>query len=354
MTLGDPLLPASDSLQSAFRRVPVWDGLDAGLHGKHLLLTGATGFFGQWLLDLLASLNARGTVVHVTAVSRDPEAFLARHPFYRQCRWLRWLGSDIRHIRDLDPGKLDLVLHAAADTSAAAHRDPLILFDSIVNGAWALLDLAVRCGAQRILFTGSGAQYGSFVDSVPAAENSPLACDSSLAGNAYAEAKRAQEILGAIYAKSFDLDVVLTRCFTFAGAGLPLDGHFAIGNFVRDALRADAVVVESAGDAVRSYLHGADLAVWLLALLIEGRQGEVYNVGSDQAVTIAELALRVLRRLAPHKPLRIIGQPSEGRPYYIPDISKARAQGLDVWISLDEIIDDMARCIDGPPIVRPQ
>jgi nucleoside-diphosphate-sugar epimerase len=246
-----------------------------------------------------------------------------------------------------------LILHAAADTSAAAHARPLEIFDTILDGARRLFDLAVRSKVRRILLTGSGAQYGPLPAGAGAgvAESYAGACVSNSASSAYGEGKRAQESLAAIYAQVHGLEAVMTRCFAFAGPGLPLDGHFAIGNFVRDALRADAIVLNSAGEAVRSYLHGADLAAWLLFMLVRGRPGEAYNVGSDQAISIADLAVRVGQRLAPHKPVQVLGRPGApgARTWYVPDIGKARSLGLNVWTDLDTSIDSMGAWAEQAP-----
>ncbi|WP_460044944.1 NAD-dependent epimerase/dehydratase family protein [Pseudomonas sp. S2_H01] len=315
------------------------------LAGKHLLITGATGFFGKWLLAVIAGMNARGAEIAVTAVSRSPERFLAQYPLYRDVAWVTWLEGDVRA---LAPVKLvrapDLILHAATDTSAAGQADGLHTFDTIVEGARSVLELAERTGAGRVLFTGSGAQYGPLTPGVPVREDDFQGCDSASADSAYAEAKRAQELLAALFAKQHGIDVILTRCFAFAGPGLSLDGHFAIGNFVRDALTREELILNSSGQSVRSYLYAGDLVVWLLTLLIVGQSGQAYNVGSDQALTITELAQKVLERIAPHKPLRILGSPDSGpvRSWYVPDIQKARGLGLDVWTSLDRSIDSMA------------
>lgn len=337
------LSPASELVVSAFRRIPVMESLVSGLQGRHLLLTGGTGFFGKWLLGLLYELNRQGAGIEVTAVSRHPTLFLEVHPHYRDCVWLHWLASDVRELCELPGRPVDMVLHAATDTSAAANARPLELFDTIVEGARKVLDLAVRDGAQRILFTGSGAQYGSLPSGLPVCEDSPLACLSTTIGSVYGAAKRTQETLATIYAQQFGIEAVLTRCFAFAGPGLPLDAHFAIGNFIRDAVEADAIVLNSDGKAVRSYLHGADLAAWLLFLLVYGTSGEAYNIGSDEAVSIGDLAARIGARLAPHKPVHILGEPGGTRSYYVPDIAKARAMGLDVWTTLDTSIDSMGQ-----------
>ncbi|WP_337157137.1 NAD(P)-dependent oxidoreductase [Pseudomonas putida] len=340
-----------DTLESALVSVDVQRivdilSLDSELKGKRLLLTGGTGFFGKWLLAMLACLNKRGAGIEVTVLSRAPARFLRMYPQYASVHWVRWIEHDVREpISVLVEGAFDMAIHAATDTLAGAHSDLLRLYDTILNGARNVLDLAVRTGTKRVLLTGSGAQYGVLEFGVPVSENSTGSCNALLASSAYAEAKRAQETLAAIYAARHGLEIVSTRCFAFSGPGIALDEHFAIGNFVRDALWRDELVLQSSGSAVRSYLHGSDLAGWLLALLVRGAPGNAYNVGSDQALTIAELARKVMTRIAPDKPLRILGQDltAQARSYYVPSIQKARALGLDVWTTLEHSIDSMAQ-----------
>lgn len=342
--MGSPLFHDSPVVQACLQRIPAALGLREALAGRHLLLTGGTGFFGLWLLATMHRFNDQQRAgIEVTVVSRDPARFLDAQPHYRDCSWLHWLAGDVKELQEIPGRPVDLILHAAADTSAAAHARPQEIFDTILNGARRVFELAVGSKAQRILLTGSGAQYGALPAGTGVAEGYAGACTSNHANSAYGEAKRAQETLAAIYAQAHGLETVMTRCFAFAGPGLPLDGHFAIGNFVRDALRADAIVLNSAGEAVRSYLHGADLAAWLLFLLVKGKPGEAYNVGSDQALSVADLAVRVGRRLSPHKPVQVLGRPGApgARSWYVPDIGKARSLGLDVWTDLDASIDSM-------------
>lgn len=325
-------------------RLPVLGELRQALEGRHLLITGGTGFFGRWLLALINLLNHQGATIEVTLISRDPNAFLAMLPGYRDCPWLNWLTTDIRHLKTLPGRPVQMIVHAAADTSAAAHARPLELLQTLTAGACRVFDLAVNSGCERVLITGSGAQYGGLPDGRGVREDHPGACPSNQASSAYGEGKRVQETLAALYSQVHGLPVVMSRCFAFAGPGLPLDAHFAIGNFVRDALFGEQIVLNSSGEAVRSYLHGADLSAWLLWLLVRGEPGQAYNVGSDQAVSIAELAARVIARIAPHKPLRILGRPEgASRSFYVPDISRARALGLEAWTTLDDCIDSMAR-----------
>ena len=136
------------------------------------------------------------------------------------------------------------------------------------------------------------------------------------------------------------METKIARCFAFVGPHLPLDANYAIGNFIRDALRGGPIQVQGDGTPWRSYLYAADLAVWLWTLLFRGPAAEPVNVGSDQAVSIAQLAHRVQTLLAPGAEVIILQEPKADvqATRYVPSIERARALGLETWIDLDEAI----------------
>jgi dTDP-glucose 4,6-dehydratase len=316
------------------------------LDGKTVLVSGATGFFGMWMLAYFSWLHdVRGLRLRVFAISREPARFVHKHPWSADASWLNWITGDIRGFPFPDQ-PLDLVIHAATDTSAAAGRSPSVLFDSIVAGTRRILDCAKAAGASRVLLVSSGGAYGGQALDVPRlVETSRTAPSTMDVASAYGEGKRVMELLGAIHAHETGCEVVCARCFAFVGAGLPLDGHFAIGNFIRDALAKDQIVIRGDGKGVRTYLYAADLAVWLVQLLLKGANCEIYNVGSDTEVTIGELARTVVATLAPAKTVVIEGAasgPGAGNRY-VPSIDRAREQlGLDVWTPLSLAIQRTA------------
>jgi dTDP-glucose 4,6-dehydratase len=124
-----------------------------------------------------------------------------------------------------------------------------------------------------------------------------LACDACHPSSAYGEAKRLAEQWCVQHGLQHGMNISIARCFAFVGAGLPLDGHFAIGNFIADALAGRPVAVRGDGSPMRSYLYGADLAIWLMTCLLRGQHGRAYNVGSNQPLSIRELAQQVNQTL---------------------------------------------------------
>jgi dTDP-glucose 4,6-dehydratase len=140
----------------------------------------------------------------------------------------------------------------------------------------------------------SGAVYGrqpanvSHVHEDYSGAPDPLAPDS-----AYGEGKRVAEMLCAMAQGRIGLEVSIARCFAFVGPHLPLDRHFAIGNFLRNALDGQSISISGDGRPYRSYMYAADLAVWLWTILVRGASGRAYNVGSEHVISIRELALKV-------------------------------------------------------------
>ncbi len=308
----------------------------------HLLLTGGTGFFGKALLRhvLATGLPVEASVV---VLSRNPELFLSGYPELAANGKISFLKGDILNRESLPWGHaFSHVLHAATDSTIGPSLTPLQRYDQIVDGTRNILDLAVATGARRFLLTSSGAIYGpqpTDLEALP--EDWPGSPPLAEPSTAYGQAKRAAEHLCALFGAQHGLDTVVARCFAFVGPDLPLDVHFAIGNFIRDARTADAITVFGDGTPLRTYLDQTDLAHWLFTLLDQGCAGQAYNVGSDEVISIADLAHLVGGILAPDKPVRILGQPTPGavRSRYVPDIRKAKsAFGLSATVSLAEAI----------------
>ncbi len=314
----------------------------------HYLLTGGTGFFGRALLQYWGDcFLAQHPTPTVTLLSRAPDAFLRQAPNLAQQPWLRLVQGDICDAASLPQGvAFTHILHAAADSTLGPRLTPLQRYDQIVNGTRNLLSLAVQCQAQRFLLTSSGGVYGNQPNPANPATNAANANigvredwhgmpDPLNPAHAYGVAKRAAEHLCALYQEQFGLPTVIARCFAFVGPDLPLEVHFAIGNFIRDALWRDAITVAGDGMAMRSYLDQHDLAHWLHTLLHHGHAGQAYNVGSDQAISIADLATLVRDTLAPNKPVQILGtpDPTRLRHVYVPNIDKIQ-RDLDVHITI--------------------
>ncbi len=305
------------------------------LRGKSLFLTGGTGFFGKWLLaGLLFADEELGLEIKLSVLSRNPSRFQREFPEEANRGNLRFLGGDVASFPK-ENRRFDYLIHAAADTTAfISDADEQKRSRTIVEGTRQMLGLARESGARRFLNISSGAVYGVLAAQPSGAKEDDYEQARPL--TSYAEAKReAEQLCGAA-----DVDFVTARAFAFLGPYLPLDGHFAAGNFLRDAQRGGPILVRGDGTALRSYLHPADLVVWLLRLLLRGERARAYNVGSDEFVTTAQLARRVAAAVQPMPEVVIQSvQPQGPQNIYVPDLQRARAElNLDVAIPLDDAI----------------
>ena len=322
--------------------LPLWEQM----RGRNIFIAGGTGFFGIWLLESLTRCNRSLNLdLSITVLSRTPEAFAREVPHLASNNHIRTLKGDVRNFTFPD-GNFDYVIHAAAPTTGDAAGGARDLLDILVTGTDRMLEFARARGAERFLFVSSGAVYGSQPAYLSHISEDTLGGPAWLeTSGVYGEGKRVAEQMCAIAARECGFGVTIARCFSFVGPHLPLDAHFAIGNFIGDALAGRDILLRSDGTSVRSYLYAADLAIWLWTLLLRGGASgtipSVFNVGSDQAISIGDLARCVIRELNPSGKIHAAIDPLVGseRSRYVPDVGRAKEiLGLHQTIDLDEAI----------------
>jgi nucleoside-diphosphate-sugar epimerase len=307
------------------------------LAGSRIFITGGTGFFGKWLLSTLLHANRELRLgAAITALTRDPARFQAECPHLAADTALDFHAGDIRDFA-FPAGRFTHVIHGAIAHSS----NPAEAFDTSVAGTQRVLDFAASSQARRLLFLSSGAVYGpqpSAITHVP--ETYSGAPDPLQPSSGYGEGKRAAEYL--CCSSNVDgLEPVIARCFAFAGPYLPLNANFAIGNFMADVLAGRPISIQGDSTPFRSYLHAADLSVWLWALLARGGSRQAYNVGSDEDLSIAALASLVAESAGSKCGVHIAKSPQPGAApsRYVPSIDKARSElGLEVRIKLKDAV----------------
>ena len=323
-------------------------GVDIQLfNNKSILITGGTGFFGRWLLQILCSLILENKFkIDIYVLSRNPEKFLEENTDCSFDRLVNFISGDVINF-ELPNIKLDYLIHMA--TTAASEtfhgEDQLQKLDLLYRGTRNTLEQTVRSGVKKVLFTSSGVAYGPSNDTL-FTEEMLQAPKTTMASSALGEGKRLAEYLIGYYALKGGFEYSIARCFSFFGPFLPLDIHYAIGNFVNDAITKDAITVKGRGQELRSYLYIADAWVWLLKLLVHA-DNEIYNVGSSNSISIGELAIEVRNTLAAEKKVEFLGLTHEvgnfSRNTYIPNIDKiCNKYGLSEWTTLSQGIKKMA------------
>ncbi|MGN6650618.1 NAD-dependent epimerase/dehydratase family protein [Trinickia sp.] len=316
------------------------------LRGAHLFLTGATGFFGIWLLESLIWANrARDLDLTITALSRAPERFLSTQaPHLRDRNELRFVTGDAASF-EIPSRRCTHIMHAASENNVDGRPDwPERHLNAAIDGTRRIVDMAARHACESVLLTSSGAVYSTVeANAGPRFEEGPAGiADYASERHVYRESKRLMEVMTAIGAQQHGFKAAIARCFAFVGPYLPLGHNYAAGNLIRDALSGKEIVVTGDGTPLRSYLYAADLVVWLLTILVRGRSGVPYNVGGEHAVSIAELAHRVAAQAGmPADAVTIKREPIPGAApsAYLPSLLRAKEElGLRPAIALDDAI----------------
>lgn len=293
---------------------------------KKIFLTGGTGFFGKSILEKVKD----GTLNNYsfTILSRNPNKFLLENPQFANLRQVEFILGDVRDFT-FPKDEFDYIFHGG---TPAMHMPEGVEKDIIINGTKRVLDFAKYCKAQKIMFVSSGGVYGKQPSEIEYITEDYLCKPYTEYGIAKLEAEE--------MCKESGIFTVIPRCFAFTGKYLNRNIHFAIGNFIRDALLNQPIIITGDGTPYRSYLYADDLVEWLFTILEKGENKECYNVGSDYAISIANLAKLVKKVLNSNSEIIIKGIPQEGvsPERYIPSIKKAKELGLSVKVSLEDAI----------------
>jgi nucleoside-diphosphate-sugar epimerase len=322
-----PPLPQSDLNAILHATAPLWPEL----RNQRLFLTGGTGFFGAWLVESFLHINqVLDLNASVTILTRSPAAFLTKLPHLRNHPSLTLFEGDVRTFQ-FPSGSYEFIIHAATEASAKQLAEaPEEMRSTILAGTEHVLDFAAHANTHKLLYTSSGAVYGHQTDPLQP-EDARLEPTTI-----YGQSKLAAEHL----LTQAPCEAKIARCFAFLGPHLPLDTHFAAGNFLADALHSRPIHIVSDGRALRSYLYPTDLAIWLWTILFRAPSLRPYNVGSQDPVSIRELAETIRAEVNPTIEIHI-AQPPRADPAhrYVPSTTRAQTElALTQTVSLAEAI----------------
>jgi UDP-glucuronate decarboxylase len=313
------------------------------LVNRNVLVTGASGFVATWLVATWLESSARfGGSGRLILTCRNPEVLILRHPRLVLNPMVEVRAADIRTLKKSHYDKIDLVLHAATAASESLNVSaPLEMMDVIVSGTRNVLGEFVTSEATKIVFLSSGAVYGESHESTDGfGEDCRFGPDLSNIRNAYHEAKRLAELMVRVHSSKLGAQHVSLRLFTFLAPFLPLDTHFAAGNFLLNAIRGEDIIVKSGGESVRSYQYGSDLTKYIVCAMTRDLKHSVYNVGSPHKVSIRELAQITRDKLNPSGKIRIVGVDNpDNCTSYFPNVSRLTSElGFEDDIGLEEAI----------------
>lgn len=262
------------------------------LRGKTVLVTGATGTIGSFIVDALLQYNRdQQAGIRILATSRNKKnletCFNSKEEDGLVC-----LEYDImKPVSFNEP--VDYIIHTAGNAFPAAfNKDPVGTILGNVGGTYALLEYGRTHGVQRFLYVSSGEVYGQGDASLESFDEEYSGyLDITAPRSCYPCSKRTAETLCVSYARQYGVEVIIVRpCHTY-GPGITMQDNRAHVQFMRNALKNEDIVLKSAGNQMRSYCYAGDCASAILSVLLCGENGKAYNIAHPESrVTIAELA----------------------------------------------------------------
>jgi nucleoside-diphosphate-sugar epimerase len=333
------------------------------LNGHRIAVIGGTGFIGTWMAEAVAALNDElGCSVRLDLLGRSTSQWGETHPHLSARNEIQLQSIDVRSSFEISRD-VTLVLFAAGVADPRIHAsDPFRVHETALLGIAHSLAATARLELlHRFVNISSGLVLGTQMHPQALKESDIGALDFTRVHNVYAESRRAAESLVSLYGSQYRIPVCTARAFTFLGPFQPLDAPWALNNFMRDALSGNEIRLHGDGATRRSYLYGSDAATWLLKMLIDGRDGEIYNLGGDQPVSHGEVAAIVADRTTPTPQLIYKNQPAAvGRRHdFFPDLQHSQTtlgirQAFDVAVAIERSMQWHARRLGVMRRLRPE
>jgi len=263
------------------------------LKNKSILITGATGLIGTFLIDLLMYRNLKyNDNIAIYAVGRNKEKAFTRLNEYFDTNFFVFIQQDIQSSLELN-APVDYIIHGASNTHPISYvTEPINTILLSVLGTKSILDFASNHNVKRTLFLSTVEIYGENRGDVETFNEDYcgyIDCNALRAG--YPEGKRVAEALCQAYIKEKNIDIVIARACRVYGPTMGNDDSKVIAQFLRNAVNKENIVLKSKGDQLYSYCYVADICSALLFILLKGKNGEAYNISdNDCNLSLLEIA----------------------------------------------------------------
>lgn len=311
---------------------------------KHIAVTGGTGFLGTWIAEMIASMNDEYDLrISLDIYARSTVEWEKKWPHLSSRPDIRLYSQDVRSPFQFQ-SDTNFVIHAAGVPNNRVHAsDPLRVMQTTIGGINNALDAASQLdNLSRFINVSSGLVSGVSNRTGALSETDYFAIPSGHLHLVYVDAKRSAESMAAIYRSQFRMPISTIRPFTFTGPYQSLDRPWAINSFLGDAIIGRDIRIHGDGSVRRSYLYGSDAAWWILSALINGEDGGVYNIGSEQVVKHIELAELISKKSLKSLPIALNLTPSKQglSDEFYPNLAHTyKSLGVHQTCSLDELID---------------
>lgn len=264
------------------------------LKNKSIMISGATGMIGSFMIDVLMYKNSEENLnCTIFALTRQEKKAKERFEYYLNSNLLKIVECDINKEFNVDKDMIDIIVHSASNTHPLAYSTkPIETIMTNIIGTKNLLDIAVKSNTSRFIFLSTVEIYGENRGDVEGfTENycGYIDCNTLRAG--YPESKRSGEALCQAYIKEKSLNVVIPRISRVFGPTMLMSDTKALSQFIKKGVNNENIILKSDGNQFYSYIYVADAVAGIFKCLFNGRCGEAYNISNtDCDITLKELA----------------------------------------------------------------
>lgn len=303
--------------------------------GRRVLVTGATGIVGSWVVKDLAN---KGSDVVAFVLDANPQSELYRSGLVER---VTVMNGCLEKFNDLQRAivefEINTVIHLGAQAIVSvAHRSPLATFETNIQGTWNLLE---ACRLQkdlvkRVVIASSDKAYGEH-EQLPYTENMPLQ-----GRQPYEVSKSCADLISQSYFYAYDLPVVVARCGNIYGGG-DLNWSRIVPGTIRSLYRGESPLIRSDGRYVRDYVYVKDISSAYLALAEHMDSSEVrggsFNFSTESRVTVLEIVNKIRQIMkCDHLEVTVLNQvKGEIRNQYLSSGKANRVLGWEPSYSLE-------------------
>ena len=319
------------------------------LKNKTLLLTGASGLIGTFLIDVLMKKNETNQLgIKIYAAGRNEKAARSRFADYWDSDCFSFLKLDVNQPIDSDL-HFDYILHAASNTHPVQYAtDPVNSLMTNLLGTYNLLEYGRKCELGRFIFLSSVEIYGQALHEDDVFDESYcgyIDCNTVRAG--YPEGKRAGEALCQAYIAKYGIDIVIPRLSRVYGPTMKLDDSKAMSQFLMNGVREEDIVLKSEGLQKFSYCYVADVVLGILFVWLNGKTGEAYNVADVKTDMLLRDITRYIAEINGRKVIFKLPEDAENKGFSkvtVGVMSPAKLQKLG-WKPYDDLKSGILKTI---------
>ena len=314
-------------------------------NNKTILITGANGFLPAYMVETLMYLNIHYSYdITVLCLVRNLFKAQSRFSHYSNNKHLIFLHQDVCNEINYDD-RVDFIIHAASQASPKYYGiDPVGTLSANTLGTMNMLKFAHKKSIEAFLYFSSSEVYGILDETkIPTKESEYGYIDPTNVRSCYAESKRMGETICISWMTQFNVPVKIVRPFHIYGPGMALDDGRVYADFVSDIVNNCDIVMKSDGLTMRSFCYLSDSTIAFFMILLNGKNGEAYNVGNpDCEISIINLAQKLVL-LFPERKISVIKKVARNVNYLnsevlrnCPDLTKISMLGWKPEISINK------------------